>query len=200
MLEPESTQVHGVRSPWCALSRESAKLTYRVPVPRTRNEPKSATVARARVPPYFRRRYGGRRVPPRRLRRGDKGYACAGTLRGSRAHDGVLARGRGTRVRYGATGSRRSFVPCTSTNFTRPRSRARPRHRPRTVRRARARPRLPVFLNSARSDVAVAAACARVFVYLPPTWCGCAASPRRYAASADTSSEKVDGTVRPRYR
>ena len=44
----------------------SAKLTYRVPVPRTRNEPKSATVARARVPPYFRRRYGGRRVPPRR--------------------------------------------------------------------------------------------------------------------------------------
>ena len=40
--------------------------TYRVPVPRTRNEPKSATVARARVPPYFRRRYGGRRVPPRR--------------------------------------------------------------------------------------------------------------------------------------
>ena len=51
----------------------SAKLTYRIPVPRTRNEPKSATVARARVPPYFRRRYGGRRVPPRRLRRGDKG-------------------------------------------------------------------------------------------------------------------------------
>ena len=40
--------------------------TYRVPVPRTRNEPKSATVARARVPPYFLRRYGGRRVPPRR--------------------------------------------------------------------------------------------------------------------------------------
>ena len=50
-----------------------AAETYRVPVPRTRNEPKSATVARARVPPYFRRRYGGRRVPPRRLRRGDKG-------------------------------------------------------------------------------------------------------------------------------
>ena len=44
----------------------SAKLTYRIPVPRTRNEPKSATVARARVPPYFLRRYGGRRVPPRR--------------------------------------------------------------------------------------------------------------------------------------
>ena len=43
-----------------------AAETYRVPVPRTRNEPKSATVARARVPPYFRRRYGGRRVPPRR--------------------------------------------------------------------------------------------------------------------------------------
>ena len=43
-----------------------AAETYRVPVPRTRNAPKSATVARARVPPYFRRRYGGRRVPPRR--------------------------------------------------------------------------------------------------------------------------------------
>ena len=40
--------------------------TYRVPVPRTRNEPKSATVALARVPPYFRLIYCRRRVPPRR--------------------------------------------------------------------------------------------------------------------------------------
>ena len=58
-----------------------AAETYRVPVPRTRNEPKSATVARARVPPYFRRRYGGRRVPPR------QGARHGGRLRaGGRAH------------------------------------------------------------------------------------------------------------------
>ena len=143
-----------------------AAETYRVPVPRTRNEPKSATIARARVPPYCTFAGGTAAAAYRLGASGEatKGYACAGrVLRGSRAHDGVLARGRGTRVRYGYVQCRYEIVLCRYVivlcgyeivlcryNFV---------------------SGYPFFLDSARSDLAGTHGAWNSCTF--GTWCGC---------------------------